>query len=113
MLERGMYATITGLAQAKRIDDSYVGRILRLTLLAPDLVETVLDGRQSETVTIATLSHAFPLCWEAQGIPIDLHLSGALPLAFAGHPFQDHDLAHRSLFNSRAEDQQRGPRHHH
>jgi hypothetical protein len=39
---------------------------LRLTLLAPDIVESILNGRQSEMVTIATLSHAFPLFWEEQ-----------------------------------------------
>jgi hypothetical protein len=66
MLESGSHGTITDLAKAENIDHSYVGRILRLTLLAPDIVEAILDGRQSETATIATLSHAFPLCWEAQ-----------------------------------------------
>ena len=66
MLETGMHATITDLARAERIDHSYVGRILRLTLLAPDIVESILNGRQSETVTIATLSHAFSLFWEEQ-----------------------------------------------
>lgn|ERR1700738_2403751 len=66
MLEQGTHATITDLARAERIDHSYVGRLLRLTLLAPDIVEAILDGRQSETVSIAALSHAFPLCWKAQ-----------------------------------------------
>jgi hypothetical protein len=66
MLETGMYGTLTELARAERIDHSYVGRIVRLTLLAPDIVEAILDGRQSETMTVATLSHAFPLFWEVQ-----------------------------------------------
>src|SRR4051812_9082611 len=45
MLERGTHATITELAQAEHIDHGYVGRILRLTLLAPDIVEAVVSGR--------------------------------------------------------------------
>jgi hypothetical protein len=66
MLELGTHTTITELAAAERIDHSYVGRVLRLTLLAPDIVESILNGRQSETVTIAALSRAFPLFWEEQ-----------------------------------------------
>jgi hypothetical protein len=66
LLENGTHATITDLARAEQIDHSYVGRILRLTLLAPEIVEAVLSGRQSETMTIATLSLAFPLLWEEQ-----------------------------------------------
>jgi hypothetical protein len=66
MLEMGAYGTVTELANAEGIDHSYVGRILRLTLLAPDVVESILNDRLSEAVTIANLSHAFPLCWKAQ-----------------------------------------------
>ena len=45
MLEQGAYASITELAAAEKINQSYVCRVLRLTLLAPALVETILDGR--------------------------------------------------------------------
>ena len=48
MLESGRFATITELAAAEKINASYVSRILRLTLLAPDVVEAILDGRQPE-----------------------------------------------------------------
>ena len=48
MLETGRFATITELAAAEKINASYVSRILRLTLLAPDVVEAILDGRQPE-----------------------------------------------------------------
>jgi hypothetical protein len=46
MLEVGRYATIDELAAAEKINASYVSRILRLTLLAPDIVEAILDGRR-------------------------------------------------------------------
>jgi hypothetical protein len=45
MLEQGAYASITELAAAEKINQSYVCRVLRLTLLAPDLIEAILDGR--------------------------------------------------------------------
>ena len=46
MLEKGTYGTIAEIAAAEKINESYVGRVLRLTLLAPDIVEAVLNGRQ-------------------------------------------------------------------
>ena len=44
MIENGEYATIREIAIAEKINESYVGRVLRLTLLAPDIVETILGG---------------------------------------------------------------------
>ena len=52
MLETGRFATINELAAAEKINASYVSRILRLTLLAPNIVEAILDGRQGEGVTL-------------------------------------------------------------
>ena len=48
MLESGECASITELPAAEKIDRSYLCRVLRLTLLAPEIVEAVLDGRQPE-----------------------------------------------------------------
>ena len=45
MLENGSFATIREIAAAEKINESYVGRVLRLTLLAPDIVEAILSGR--------------------------------------------------------------------
>jgi hypothetical protein len=44
MLESGSHATIAEIAAAEKINASYVGRVLRLTLLAPDIVEAILGG---------------------------------------------------------------------
>jgi hypothetical protein len=49
------YGTIEGLAAAEKINASYVSRILGLTLLAPDIVEAVLNGEHAPKVTLATL----------------------------------------------------------
>jgi hypothetical protein len=67
MLERGEYATIREIAEAEKINESYVGRVLRLTLLAPNLVEAILDGRQPPDMTLATLMRPFPVGWREQG----------------------------------------------
>jgi hypothetical protein len=46
MLENGKYATISEIATSEQINESYVGRVLRLTLLAPEIVDSLLSGRQ-------------------------------------------------------------------
>jgi hypothetical protein len=66
MLENGTFATITDLTRAERIDHSYLGRILRLTLLGPDIVEAIAVGRQPARITLAVLRQAFPLQWSSQ-----------------------------------------------
>jgi hypothetical protein len=66
MLENGTYATIAEIAAAESINESYVGRLLRLTLLAPDLVEKILCGRQHAKMTLTTLMQPFPVDWKAQ-----------------------------------------------
>ncbi|CAM3583357.1 MULTISPECIES: hypothetical protein [Thalassospira] len=66
LLENGAHATVEDLARAEKINTSYVSRILRLTLLAPDIVEMILDGRQPADLTMAKLMQPFPLEWEEQ-----------------------------------------------
>lgn len=66
LLETGVYATIQDIAAAEKITASDVSRILRLTLLAPAVVEAILDGRQGTEVTLAALMTPFPLEWERQ-----------------------------------------------
>jgi hypothetical protein len=67
MLETGRYGTIDKLAAAEKINSSYVSRLLRLTLLAPDIVEAILGGRQPENVTLPGLMEPFPVEWAACG----------------------------------------------
>ena len=64
MLENGVYATIEDLAAAEKINESYVSRVLRLTLLAPDIVEAILDGGQPADMQIAhLLKGPFSVAW--------------------------------------------------
>ena len=53
MLENGTHAAIAEIAAAEKINESYVGRVLRLTLLAPYVVEAILGGRQPAETTLA------------------------------------------------------------
>ncbi len=66
MLETGRYATIKEIAKAEKINPSYVSRVLRMTLLAPYIVEALLDGRQPTKVTLTVLMRPFPVAWEEQ-----------------------------------------------
>jgi hypothetical protein len=67
LLDEGRYASISEMAEAERIERGYLGSLLRLTLLAPDLVTNALDGRHMPSVALAALLEPFPLCWRSQG----------------------------------------------
>src|SRR5690554_2019213 len=66
MLESGEFATIGELAEREGIAVSYLTRVLRLTLLAPDIVEAILDGTKGPGVTLAQVLEPFPLDWRHQ-----------------------------------------------
>jgi hypothetical protein len=66
LLETGDYATIEEIAEAENINPSYVSRVLRMTLLAPDIVEAILAGRQPEGLTMAQAMRPFPGEWSRQ-----------------------------------------------
>lgn len=66
MLESGEFATIAELAEREGIAPSYMTRVLRLTLLAPHIVEAFLDGKQGTDATLARVLEPFPLVWEEQ-----------------------------------------------
>ena len=66
MLESGEYATIAELAEREGIAPSYMTRVLRLTLLAPDIVEAILNGKRGPEVTLARVLEPFPVEWAIQ-----------------------------------------------
>jgi hypothetical protein len=69
MLESGMHATIAEIAAAEKINESYVGRVLQLTLLAPDIVEAILGGQQPADLRLESLMRRFPVEWQEQRTP--------------------------------------------
>jgi len=85
MLENGTHATIAEVAAAEKINESYVGRVLRLTLLAPDIVEAILNGRQPAEMTLAVLMRRFPVGWVEQ----DEKLFAVIQVNMSGKPVVD------------------------
>ncbi|MBF0420978.1 MAG: hypothetical protein HQL78_12525 [Magnetococcales bacterium] len=66
MIESGKYDSITQLAEAEGVDRGNMSRMLGMTLLAPDITQAILDGKQPEKLTITELKKPFPLVWEEQ-----------------------------------------------
>jgi hypothetical protein len=66
MLEIGKYSTIKEMARSENINPSYVARVLRLTLLAPDLVEEIVHGRPPSAVSLPLMLKPFPSIWKNQ-----------------------------------------------
>ena len=66
MLDDGRYGSVTELAAGEKLDRGYLGKILMLTLLAPDIVEAVLDGRQPAELGVHVLREGFPVAWGEQ-----------------------------------------------
>jgi AraC-like DNA-binding protein len=66
LLDSGEFATITDLAEREKISTTYLARIFRLTLLAPELVEKALEGRQGAELFKAAQQADFPTEWDAQ-----------------------------------------------
>ena len=65
-IESGEFASITELAKAQGVNDSYACRLLRLTLLAPATVASILNGKYRSQLTLKELSKPFPIVWTEQ-----------------------------------------------
>lgn len=66
MLDEGRYASISEMAAAERIERGYLGKLLRLTLLAPHIVEAIMDGQAPDGMALPTLLEPFPEVWVHQ-----------------------------------------------
>ena len=66
LFENGTYGSLDEIARKENVAESYISRTMRLTLLAPDLIEMILDDRQPERLTARKLAVAFPLDWAQQ-----------------------------------------------
>lgn len=65
-IENAEFRSASELAAHEKITDSYVARMLTLTLLAPDITQAILEGRQPKGLKLATLLRGIPLTWEEQ-----------------------------------------------
>ena len=66
MLDDGVYTSVSEIGDAENISKSYVSRILRLALLAPDIVEEILAGRTDQALMLEQLERPLPAGWEEQ-----------------------------------------------
>jgi len=66
MLDEGVYATVSEIGDTENISKSYVSRILRLALLAPDIVEAIVAGQTDQALMLEQLERPLPASWEEQ-----------------------------------------------
>lgn len=66
LLDEGTHASITEMAAAEKIERGYLGSLLRLTLLAPDIIESILNGRSSGRLCLATIEAVHAANWSEQ-----------------------------------------------
>jgi hypothetical protein len=66
MLEAKLFVTVRDLAKAENINESYLGRVLRLTLLSPSITGAILSGRQPQELELSDLLQPFPAEWALQ-----------------------------------------------
>jgi len=66
LLENGTYGCLEEIARAEKIGGSFVSRVVRLALLAPDIVEAILAGKQPARLTLKDLMLPFPVEWKLQ-----------------------------------------------
>jgi hypothetical protein len=66
MLESGEYSSAAELAKAENVNDSYLSRVLRLTLLAPEIIESIINGQQPSTLQVDDVLKPLPLDWQRQ-----------------------------------------------
>jgi hypothetical protein len=75
MLESGVVSTVDEIAVREKINKSYVSRILRLTLLAPEIVEAILEGRQAPEWCLPALLKPRPCRWDQLRDVVSAHQS--------------------------------------
>ena len=66
LLEDGTVASVSDIARVEKIDRGYAGSVLRLTLLAPEIVEAILEGRAGQAATLPRLIEPWPIIWQDQ-----------------------------------------------
>ena len=66
MLDQGVYSSISEIGDGENISKSSVSRSLRLALLAPDIVEAILEGRSEQQLTLERLERSLPGCWHQE-----------------------------------------------
>ena len=66
LMDAGIYTSITEISETVGINKSYVRRVLRLALLAPDIVEAILAGGTDQALLLESPERPLPAGWEEQ-----------------------------------------------
>lgn len=66
LLDDGRFASISEMAVAEKVERGYLGTLIRLTLLAPDIVEAIIDGRAHDDLSLPRLLEPLPAVWHDQ-----------------------------------------------
>lgn len=89
-LENGKARSVAELARKEGLNESYLARVLRLCLLAPDIKQSVLDGHHPKGLRLIDMLKPFPLMWDEQ----------RKWFGFSGYADADEDLLKRSKVSS-------------
>lgn len=76
LLDEGRYASIAEMACALKVNRYCMARMLRLTLLAPDVVEAILEGMEPEGLSLERLRQLMPMLWKEQRALLGCNGSG-------------------------------------
>jgi hypothetical protein len=66
MLDGDIASSVRQLAELEKVDQSFMARILHLNNLAPDIVESILDGKTPDTLSLESMRRKIPLAWSEQ-----------------------------------------------
>ena len=66
MLDTGAFTSVTEIAEHEKLSFTYISRIVRLSLLAPDIVDAIMAGHQPPTMMLANLLDDVPVDWQMQ-----------------------------------------------
>jgi len=78
LLDDGVYGSIAEMADKERINRSYLSRTLRLSLLAPDIVDAILNGTQPSMLRLADLEGPFSIDWQEQRAVLGFSVKSSL-----------------------------------
>ena len=63
MLEEGKAKSLREIADKEKVDNSYVSRMVNLTLLAPDIIAAILDDQLPEGISLFDVAVDVPAGW--------------------------------------------------
>ncbi|MBP0496474.1 hypothetical protein [Roseomonas indoligenes] len=70
MLDKERYSSMAEIAEAERLDRGNLGSLLRLTLLAPEIVQALLDGKQPDRISLPLPMDPLSMNWKEQQLAL-------------------------------------------